>query len=625
MAVQAIETIKSWFRTGKYPTEAQFWDWMDSYFHKDDGVITIDGTDWDNPITGPLWLADGQGIYSLGNINIGAAHGISILNDLENGIYISAYGLNLVAGGDSLIYVNASDNKAYYNGYELATKNDIANIDLSGYVKKLTNISYGQTIIDTSSGYEVTVGTMYGTSVIRQTGGSIDMEVSYGAFLNGSEIATVDNVLQLAGNTPNTSVTGHIYMKSPVSATDQSDIGIAQNGWLSIGGVNTASESNFIFFRYGPQAKEVRICSVEGDINLETRSGGKAYFNNVQLATLNDLANLDLDGYVRNYAANPASELVITSPGNGNTLISASNARVDYNGYAGKSLITNTSSALIFSDYNGNQLIDSRSTATYMYNPYASYYFLNFGSSDTRIGNPHKLNSIALRMDASSIEYKSLSGLDVIKSTPDYVAFYAHNGRTLIGTRESVTRIYNPHTGNAIIYMDDTIGQIYNPVNENNFVDFYVNETHIISPHTGNDFITMGATGNEILGFTGNNLLISNTSYMSLCGYDGSEMIRSDSTSMDMLNPLNGYPFFELGRTSANIYNPQNGESFMYISNSRMEIWNTYLPNEFIVFDNIGMQMQLPDVTTGVKIPILDGGDYLGAISIANLKTLLGI
>jgi hypothetical protein len=36
MAKQDKSKIKDWFRTGKYPTQEQFWDWMDSYIHRDD-------------------------------------------------------------------------------------------------------------------------------------------------------------------------------------------------------------------------------------------------------------------------------------------------------------------------------------------------------------------------------------------------------------------------------------------------------------------------------------------------------------------------------------------------------------------------------------------------------------
>lgn len=36
MAKQDKDKLKFWFRTGKFPTQEQFWDWMDSYIHRDD-------------------------------------------------------------------------------------------------------------------------------------------------------------------------------------------------------------------------------------------------------------------------------------------------------------------------------------------------------------------------------------------------------------------------------------------------------------------------------------------------------------------------------------------------------------------------------------------------------------
>jgi len=41
MAKQSIEQLKQWFETGDYPTQAQFWDWLDSFIHKDD-QLTVD-------------------------------------------------------------------------------------------------------------------------------------------------------------------------------------------------------------------------------------------------------------------------------------------------------------------------------------------------------------------------------------------------------------------------------------------------------------------------------------------------------------------------------------------------------------------------------------------------------
>lgn len=38
MAKQTLNTIKGWFRTAFKPTQAQFWDTWDSFFHKDEKI-----------------------------------------------------------------------------------------------------------------------------------------------------------------------------------------------------------------------------------------------------------------------------------------------------------------------------------------------------------------------------------------------------------------------------------------------------------------------------------------------------------------------------------------------------------------------------------------------------------
>lgn len=38
MAVQTRDQLKQWFETGDFPTQQQFWDWLDSYVHKNEFV-----------------------------------------------------------------------------------------------------------------------------------------------------------------------------------------------------------------------------------------------------------------------------------------------------------------------------------------------------------------------------------------------------------------------------------------------------------------------------------------------------------------------------------------------------------------------------------------------------------
>lgn len=36
--VQSVEQLKQWFEQGDYPTQQQFWDWLDSFVHKNDNL-----------------------------------------------------------------------------------------------------------------------------------------------------------------------------------------------------------------------------------------------------------------------------------------------------------------------------------------------------------------------------------------------------------------------------------------------------------------------------------------------------------------------------------------------------------------------------------------------------------
>lgn len=42
MAIQERNKLKSWFVTGAYPVQNQFWDWLDSYIHKSEDQISIE-------------------------------------------------------------------------------------------------------------------------------------------------------------------------------------------------------------------------------------------------------------------------------------------------------------------------------------------------------------------------------------------------------------------------------------------------------------------------------------------------------------------------------------------------------------------------------------------------------
>jgi len=41
MAITARSILKTWFETGDTPLQSQFWNWLDSYWHKDDDSIPV--------------------------------------------------------------------------------------------------------------------------------------------------------------------------------------------------------------------------------------------------------------------------------------------------------------------------------------------------------------------------------------------------------------------------------------------------------------------------------------------------------------------------------------------------------------------------------------------------------
>ncbi len=42
MAIRERNNLKTWFQTGNYPTQDQFWDWLDSFVHKTEDKPDID-------------------------------------------------------------------------------------------------------------------------------------------------------------------------------------------------------------------------------------------------------------------------------------------------------------------------------------------------------------------------------------------------------------------------------------------------------------------------------------------------------------------------------------------------------------------------------------------------------
>jgi hypothetical protein len=61
MAITAREVLKTWFETGDKPLQSQFWNWLDSYWHKQDTLplSAIDETELESKIQDEIALAAG--------------------------------------------------------------------------------------------------------------------------------------------------------------------------------------------------------------------------------------------------------------------------------------------------------------------------------------------------------------------------------------------------------------------------------------------------------------------------------------------------------------------------------------------------------------------------------------
>lgn len=106
MAVQSIETLKTWFQKGLKPLQAQFYDWMDSYWHKND-VLPVESIYSNNDalvITSP-----GLYIYTGNTV---ATWTLPSLVDFPKGRYLfknlSSKDLTIQADGNDEIFSDAA-------------------------------------------------------------------------------------------------------------------------------------------------------------------------------------------------------------------------------------------------------------------------------------------------------------------------------------------------------------------------------------------------------------------------------------------------------------------------------------------------------------------------------------
>lgn len=88
MAKTAISVLRGWFSPGKYPTSVQFWDWLDSFVHKDDKIAISSVTELPERLNNKCETSWGQEVQEL----LGAK--------AEGWIDVSSIGGSFMAGDD---------------------------------------------------------------------------------------------------------------------------------------------------------------------------------------------------------------------------------------------------------------------------------------------------------------------------------------------------------------------------------------------------------------------------------------------------------------------------------------------------------------------------------------------
>jgi hypothetical protein len=125
MAVQTRTTIKNWFRTGLKPLEAQFHDWIDSFWHKAD-TIAISDVDGLQDEIDTLAAASGGGAASTTLSNGGTAS-VLVTEILELIVIRSAttqvIKCGTTAGSGNIFNVEVASGQGYIHREDFAPEN----------------------------------------------------------------------------------------------------------------------------------------------------------------------------------------------------------------------------------------------------------------------------------------------------------------------------------------------------------------------------------------------------------------------------------------------------------------------------------------------------------------------
>jgi hypothetical protein len=278
MSKQALNTLKNWFKTGLKPTQLQFWDWLDSFWHKDE----------------PIPVDKVEGLAELLGDSVSLAQfssGLAGKSDL----------VHTHSGGDLVIWLG-------YTPQNVVEKNQpegYAGLDMEGkiYLSQLPAIAINNTFVVADEEAMLLLEAETGDVAVRlDESKSYILAGEYSSDLSDwQELLTpVSPVTSVFGRTGNVTAQSGDYTTAQVTEsgnmyfTTARVLATALSGFLAAPG--TVSDSDTVLSAIQKIVANLNTCVKQS--GNETIAGEKTFSTGIVLsyATPNTIAEVDANG-----------------------------------------------------------------------------------------------------------------------------------------------------------------------------------------------------------------------------------------------------------------------------------------------------------------------------------------